>query len=54
MTNAINWFEIPVTDFTRAKQFYETILSAEMQGMEMPVCNQLSFLPTFKKVLVAA
>ena len=35
MTNAINWFEIPVTDFTRAKKFYETVLSAEMHGMEM-------------------
>ena len=34
MTNAINWFEIPSTDFTRAKKFYETILGAEI--MEMP------------------
>ena len=37
MTNAINWFEIPVTDFTRAKKFYETILGAEI--MEMPFPN---------------
>lgn len=34
MKNAINWFEIPVTDFARAKKFYEAILAAEI--MEMP------------------
>jgi uncharacterized protein len=34
MINAINWFEIPVTDFTRAKMFYETLLGASI--MEMP------------------
>ena len=26
MKNMINWFEIPVTDFERAKKFYETIM----------------------------
>jgi uncharacterized protein len=36
MTNAINWFEIPVTDFTRAKKFYETILGAEIMEMPFP------------------
>ena len=35
MKNAINWFEIPVKDFDRAKKFYEAILDAEMQPMEM-------------------
>ncbi len=34
MTNSINWFEIPVTDFARAKKFYEALYSAEI--MEMP------------------
>lgn len=34
MTNSINWFEIPVTDFARAKKFYETLYGAEI--MEMP------------------
>lgn len=34
MINAINWFEIPVTDFARAKKFYETIMDGEI--MEMP------------------
>lgn len=36
MINAINWFEIPVTDFTRAKKFYETILGAEIMEMPFP------------------
>jgi predicted enzyme related to lactoylglutathione lyase len=36
MTNAINWFEIPVTDFTRAKNFYETLLGAEIMEMPFP------------------
>ena len=26
MPHALNWFEIPVTDFARAKAFYETLL----------------------------
>ncbi len=34
MSNAINWFEIPVSDFNRAQKFYETILAAEMPVME--------------------
>ena len=28
--NAINWFEIPVNDFDRAKKFYETIFTFQM------------------------
>ncbi len=35
MANSINWFEIPVTDFDRAKKFYSEILSFEMQEMMM-------------------
>jgi len=34
MTNAINWFEIPVKNFDQAKKFYETVLGAELQVME--------------------
>ena len=33
--NAINWFEIPVSDFDRAVKFYNRILSANMQVIEM-------------------
>jgi uncharacterized protein len=35
-TNAINWFEISVTDISRAKNFYETIFEIKMEEMEMP------------------
>ena len=34
MKNAINWFEIPVKNFNKAKEFYETILGTEMNLME--------------------
>ena len=30
MKNFINWFEIPVTDFDRAKKFYETVMECEI------------------------
>ncbi|HNM28055.1 MAG TPA: VOC family protein, partial [Saprospiraceae bacterium] len=33
--NAINWFEVPVLDFDRAKKFYEHIFDFEMPVMEM-------------------
>jgi len=36
MINAINWFEIPVTDFARAKKFYETLFDAEIMEMPFP------------------
>ena len=33
--NAINWFEIPVADFDRAKKFYETIFAYQMPVNQM-------------------
>lgn len=33
MHNAVSWFEIPVTDFARAKKFYSTIFDYEMPEM---------------------
>ena len=36
MTNAINWFEIPVSDFDRAKAFYSKLFNAEIQEMPHP------------------
>ncbi len=36
MTNSINWFEIPATDFERAKEFYGKLLGAEIQVMPHP------------------
>lgn len=36
MTHSINWFEIPVNDFARAKKFYETLYGAEIMEMRFP------------------
>ena len=33
--DAISWFEIPVSDFLRAKNFYQTIFDFEMPEMDM-------------------
>jgi predicted enzyme related to lactoylglutathione lyase len=30
ISNALNWFEIPVLNFDRAKKFYETIFNYQM------------------------
>jgi predicted enzyme related to lactoylglutathione lyase len=42
--NILNWFEISVDDITRAKKFYETIFSVELQDMEM-MGMKMSFFP---------
>ena len=40
-TNALNWFEIPATDISRAKKFYEAVFAVkmdewpDMNGMKM-------------------
>ena len=36
MTNAINWFEIPVKDFNRAKKFYSIVLGVDITDHPMP------------------
>lgn len=47
MENAINWFEIPVSDFSRAQKFYSAILEIEIQPAEM-FGNKMGFLPSDK------
>ena len=32
MKNAINWFDIPVKNFNRAKKFYDTILNISIEA----------------------
>jgi len=39
MKNAINWFEIPVNNYERAKKFYGTILDLEITDYHMPEKN---------------
>ena len=42
--NALNWFEISVSDISRAKKFYETIFDIEMPVQEM-MGMQMAFFP---------
>lgn len=42
-TNALNWFEIPVTVVARAKKFYETAFDIEMFEMEMMGMQMVMF-----------
>jgi predicted enzyme related to lactoylglutathione lyase len=44
MAHTINWFEIPVMDFERAKKFYEDILTTSIQKTEMGG-SVMGFLP---------
>src|ERR1700761_7955762 len=41
--NILNWFEISVSDFARAKKFYETIFSIQMEEMNMMGMKMASF-----------
>lgn len=35
MAHALNWFEIPVSNFARAKSFYEKVMGTTIETMEM-------------------
>jgi len=50
MLNALNWFEIPVSDMNRAAKFYNTILGVEIQVQAMPGDGQMGFLPSSEGV----
>lgn len=43
MANRVNWFEIPVKDVERAKDFYEPILEYEFSLQEMDPMNMAWF-----------
>lgn len=45
MTNALNWFEIPVADMERALKFYNTILGADMSAAEFMPGFLMAMLP---------
>jgi predicted enzyme related to lactoylglutathione lyase len=48
LTNAINWFEIPVTVFDRAKKFYETIFDYQIPDSIAGAKRMGFFLYDFK------
>lgn len=43
--NALNWFEIPVTNISRAAKFYETIFGITMHQQEM-MGMQMAYFPS--------
>lgn len=47
-THAINWFEIPVADFDRAKKFYEAIFDFQMPENQMGPARMGFLLYDFK------
>lgn len=52
--HAINWFEIPVHDFNRAKKFYSTLYAYEMKVMVLGP-EKMGILPmTQNKVVFRA
>lgn len=43
-SNPVNWFEIPTNDLSRAKKFYESVLSVEIAETEMGP-NKMGWFP---------
>lgn len=41
--DAVNWFELYVTNFDRAKQFYEAVLQTSLQEHQMESCRMGMF-----------
>jgi uncharacterized protein len=41
--NILNWFEVSVSDIARAKKFYETIFSVQLEEMDMMGMKIASF-----------
>ena len=48
--NSLNWFEIPVKNFERARKFYSSIYSFEMPEMEMGPVKMGFFLVETGKI----
>ncbi|HET6445538.1 MAG TPA: VOC family protein [candidate division Zixibacteria bacterium] len=46
MANAVNWFEIPATDFKRANDFYNTVFETELVYMEGSDSSPMGMFPT--------
>jgi len=45
MANVINWFEIPVADFDRAKKFYSKVMDAEFHQVVEMLGVKMAFFP---------
>jgi predicted enzyme related to lactoylglutathione lyase len=44
--NALNWFEIPAKDITRAKKFYESVFNVKMEDMPEMMGMKMTSFPT--------
>lgn len=53
MPHAINWFEIPASDFQRAKAFYSRVLGADLHTENM-FGTEMAFLPGGEGVVSGA
>ncbi|NTU83169.1 MAG: VOC family protein, partial [Chloroflexales bacterium] len=42
-TNAVTWFDLPVTDINRAKTFYESVLQIKLSGFDAGEVKVASF-----------
>lgn len=47
--NAINWFEIPVSNIERAAKFYSKVLGVEIAARELGVGTKMAFFPGDKE-----
>ncbi|OGU36401.1 MAG: hypothetical protein A2068_00225 [Ignavibacteria bacterium GWB2_35_6b] len=48
MANAINWFEIPASDFDRACEFYSKVLDGKITQMDMPGGMKMGMFPHYE------
>ncbi|MDP1848133.1 MAG: VOC family protein [Solirubrobacteraceae bacterium] len=49
MPSAANWFQIPASDITRAKKFYETICGFSLEQLEMPSNMEMWAFPADRR-----
>ena len=45
-SNSLNWFDIPATDISRAKKFYENVFGIQMQDMGEMMGMKMVGFPT--------
>jgi uncharacterized protein len=49
MASAVNWFQIPAADMTRARTFYETICGYALEQLELPSTMQMWAFPADRR-----
>ena len=54
LENAINWFEIPVSEIERARRFYEKIFSMEMEPLTIGNGLKMALFPVTERTVGGA